>query len=110
MTRITNADQVLVLLRSHLERAQRGSRKRTEARKAKSGPLQRVQQMAQTESLSQADIARALIAGLLSEEFGPSFAVEPRFQDMVEDVRRVIEADENARALLRRAIAQLAAT
>jgi hypothetical protein len=109
MTRITNADQVLMLLRAHLERAQRSSRKRTETGKAKPGPLDRVKQLAQVEGLSDADIARALIAGLLSEEFGASFAAEPRFQSVVEDVRRLIDSDENGRALMRKAIAQLAA-
>jgi hypothetical protein len=109
MTRITNAEQVLVLLRAHLERAQRSTRKRTQSRDSKPGPLERVQRLASAEGLSEADVARALIAGLLTEEFGAGFAAEPRFQAMVEEVWGVIERDEKARGLLRRALAELAA-
>jgi hypothetical protein len=109
MTRITNAEQVLILLRAHLERAQRSSRKRTQSRDAKLGPMERVQRLASAEGLSEADMARALIAGLLTEEFGASFAAEPRFQAMVEDVRQVIERDEKARTLLRKALEELVA-
>lgn len=107
MTRITNAEHVLMLLRAQLERAQRPARKRAEGRGGKPGPLERVQQLASAEGLSEADVARALIAGLLTEEFGPELAVEPRFQSMVDEVRGLIERDEAGRALLRRAIAQL---
>jgi hypothetical protein len=107
MTRITNAEQVLILLRAHLERAQRSSRGRTQARSAKPGPMERVQRLANAEGLSEADVARALIAGLLTEEFGAGFAAEPRFQAMVEDVRAMIERDEKARVVLRKALAEL---
>jgi hypothetical protein len=107
MTRITNAEQVLMLLRAQLERSQRPARKRAQQRDGRPGPLERVQRLASAEGLSEADVARALIAGLLTEEFGPELAVEPRFQNMGEDVRELIERDEAGRALLRRAIVQL---
>jgi hypothetical protein len=108
MTLITNADQVLMLLRSHLERVQRSSNsRRTASGKAKTGPVQRLRQLAPTEEFAEADIARALIAGLLSEEFGPELAAEPRFHAMVEDVRQMLDRDETGRALLRRAIGEL---
>ena len=109
MTRITNAEHVLMLLRAQLERTQRSGRKRTHRREGRPGPLERVQQLASAEGLSEADVARALIAGLLTEEFGAELAVEPRFQSMVDDVRQIIESDENGRALLRKVLAQLAA-
>lgn len=106
MTRITNAEQVLVLLRAHLERAQRSTRKRTQTRDTKPGAMERVQRLANA-GMPEADLARALIAGLLTEEFGAGFAAEPRFQAMVEDVRAMIARDEGAQKLLRRAMAQL---
>ncbi len=111
MTRITNSEQVLALLRSHLERAQRANRKdRAKTREARPGALARIKQLSAVEGLSEADIARALIAGLLSVEFGPEAAVEPRFQSMVEEVRLMIDRDETGRALLRRAISELTAS
>lgn len=107
MTRITTTEHVLMLLRAHLERARRAGRKRTQTRQGKPGPLQRVQQLASVESLSEADVARALIAGLLAEELGPEIAAEARFQVLVEDVRQIIDRDDAGRALLKSAIVQL---
>lgn len=111
MTRITNADQVLLLLRAHLERSAKMRGKaaaadpgRVEARK---GPLERVQHMAGAEHLTEHDVSRALVAGLLAEEFGEEVASEPRFQELVDNVLRLIAADEEGRALVRDAVAQL---
>jgi hypothetical protein len=110
MTRITNADQVLLLLRAHLERAQRGKRAGTERRSTRAGAMSRVRELANTEGLSEAEVGRALIAGILTEEFGAELAVEPRFQAMIDDVRRIIERDDSGKALLKRAIAQIGAS
>ena len=108
MTRITNADQVLMLLRSHLERAKKSDRKSAAAKQGRPGALERAQQLASAEGLSEADVARALIAGLLAEEFGAELAAEPRFQAMVEEVRLMLESDEAGRLMLRDAVTQLA--
>jgi len=109
MTRITNADQVLLLLRAHLERAQKSGRRKSERRAPRAGPMSRVRELANTEGLSEAEVARALIAGLLSEEFGAELAAEPKFQLMVDEVRAIIERDEGGKALLKRAIVQIGA-
>lgn len=109
MTHITNAEYVLMLLRSHLERARKFERKQAPAREARAGSLQRLRELASAEGLSEADLARALIASLLGDEFGAELAVEPRFQAMVEDVRLAIERDDAAKALLQRAITQIRA-
>lgn len=108
MTRITTSDQVLALLRSHLERARRTGGKTASRRGAQPGPIERVQQLAATEGLSESEIAQALIAGLLSEEFGPEVAVEPKFQAMVAEIRQMLERDPAGKALLQRAIGALA--
>lgn len=110
MTRITNADQVLMLLRSHLERAKKSDRKSATAKQGRPGALERAQQLASTEGLSEADVARALISGLLTEEFGAEIAVEPRFQAMVDDVWQMLERDEIGRVMLQKAVTHLAAS
>src|SRR5262245_3936447 len=98
------------MLRAHLERAERQRRKdaptgaRTEERQ---GQLERVQGMAGAEGLCERDISRALIAGLLTEEFGVEVANEPRFQEIVDGVLLVINADEASCALLQKALAEL---
>lgn len=110
MTRITNSDQVLILLRAHMQRSERAAKKpaAAAAERAAPRPLSRVQEMAADQGLSQGEIERALIAGLLAEEFGEGLANEARFQTMVSDVLRTIHSDESARALLEAAVAQLA--
>lgn len=111
MTRINNADHVLTLLRDHLERT-RKSRKRDQPiaprdRHSNQGPVERVLHLARVEALPSTELARALIAGLLTEEFGDAVANDPGFQRMVGDVQRTIEADERGRALMQKAITQL---
>lgn len=108
MTRITNTDQVLALLRTHLQRSQRTQRTPV-SRNVRQAPLKRIQKMARVEELSDAEIRRALISGILEEELGEAVANDAKFQQTVSDVLRVIEEDKNARGILERAIVQLKA-
>lgn len=113
MTRISNADQVLIMLRAHLERVQRG-RKKEVARppkhsRARQSPLERVQHLAAAAGLSETEIGAALIEGLLLEEFGPAFANDPQFLRITQEVKRVIGDDEHSTLLLQNAVRQLGA-
>jgi len=105
MTRITNADHVLLLLRNHLERTQKERRKRTKAQtsereKAQSSPLQRVERLAGADGMPESEIRKALISGLLAEEFGEAVINDPQFNQLVDDVLGIIERDADAGALL----------
>jgi len=111
MTRITNADQVLILLRAHLERMRAVARTgKAEAAKGKpaprQGPIERMQELTDT-GLSEAQFERALISGLLTEEFGAGLANEPRFQQIIDEVTVAIRRDPDGQNLLRQAIANL---
>lgn len=109
MTRITNADQVLALLRNHLERAQRrrGRGSSAKAPLARESTKVRIRGLAQTGSLPQGEIERAMIAGLLVDAFGDAAANDPRFQAMVDEVQRILSDDPNSRALLTSALERL---
>lgn len=108
MTRITNADQVLLLLRAHLERADKTRRsKRPSASRARRSALQRVSDIATDKEASEDDIRRALIAGILVEEFGPGLAADTRFQDMVSHVLRIISEDGAKQRLVENSLQQL---
>ena len=109
MTRITNSDQVLMLLRSHLQRAQRGERKLAVAstRNAPKTPIERVQNLLRDEELPEAEIERALVHGLLLHEFGPDVSGDARFQSIVDDVLATIRRDETTSLLIRKAIREL---
>ncbi len=109
MTRITNADQVLVLLRAHLERAdktRRANRPGTPARKRSA--LQRVTEIASDSQASEDDIRRALVASILVEEFGAGLAGDVRFQDVVTNVLKMISEDGASSQLIDGALRQLA--
>jgi hypothetical protein len=113
VTRITNAEQVLLMLRAHLEHAQRGKRKGAASvprrHEAKRDRLDRVRQISAADGLSEAEIGEAIIAGLLTEEFGPAIANDPNFVRMSKEVGRMLRQDEATAALLSNAIAQLRA-
>jgi len=109
LTRVTNADQVLALLRNHLDRAQR--RRGAGQASTPPGPREdataRIQGVVQAAPLPQNEIERAVIAGLLVDAFGDAIANDARFQAIVTEVQRIVSADKDGRALLTRAIAKL---
>lgn len=112
MTRITHADQVLMLLRTHLERSARAH----EAKRSKSSPrgkserrsaVARVQDIAAATTLGEDEIERVLLSGLLEEEFGSGLVNDPNFQELVDKVRSAINQDPASQTLLRQAVRQL---
>jgi len=110
MTRITNADHVLLLLRDHLERTQKTRRKRPSATtesKARPTALERASQLAASGALSDEDIERTIVAGLLSEALGDGVANDAKFQQLVADVVGVLNRDEQAKQLLKQAAQQI---
>ena len=110
MTRITNTDQVLLLLQSHLQRAQRSERK-TVTPLPKSNvpqtPIERVQNLVRQDELPETEIGRALVRGLLAHEFGAAVANDAKFHAVVDEVLGAIRRDEATSRLLERAIQQL---
>lgn len=111
MTRITNVDQILILLEAHLERLER--RKRAGAPKLQSqhdepeGSLDRVRRLTSAEGLSDLDTGRALVSALLTQEFGAKAAADLAFHNLVERVTKAILADPAGAVLLQRALGQL---
>ena len=113
MTRVTQADQVMMLLRQQLQRMAGGPKT---ARSGQSGtaqaaqrqnPLRRVSALAALDSLPDEELGRALVRTLLTEEFGEALANAPKFARIVDEVHRMIAADEEANGLLHKALAQV---
>ena len=110
MTRITNTDQVLMLLRNHLERAKRGERKAANPISQPDAPqtaLDRIQDLARHEDLPRTEIENALVRGLLTNEFGPAVSNDARFQVILDDVLAAIRRDEAMTKLLDRTVTQI---
>lgn len=114
MTRVNNVDQVLLLLRAQLQRSERakGTKHKPRAGRrelASAAPLDRVRALAVLDMLSPEDARRTLVRGVLADQFGDRLANDARFQEIVENVVSLLEADPEGRALLEGALTQLRA-
>ena len=111
MTRISNADQVLLLLHEQLDRLSRkrggGSAKPGSASIGTPEPMARFRARAARDGLAEDDLKCALVRSLLTQQLGDSIANDPAFEAIASDVARVIERSEEGRALLDRALTQL---
>lgn len=112
MTRITNADQVLLLLREQLQRA--GKKRETAARArmdrrnpVAARPLDRVRALAALDTLNEEELRRAVVRGILTDEFGEGVGNDAALQGIVDTVVRIIGDAPGGGDLLNRAVAQL---
>ncbi|MDQ4087016.1 MAG: hypothetical protein M3177_03225 [Pseudomonadota bacterium] len=110
MTRITNVDQVLLLLQEKLRRMDRSRTARTGRPSAATPrPLARLQALAALDHISEEDFKRTMVRALLTEELGEGLGNDPAFQTVVDDVFRIISASEQGRELIEQAARQLRA-
>lgn len=105
MTRISASDHIVILLRQKLERAatlKKGdkARKVAGAGQEDGSNIHRVRALAQMASLSDEDIERSMIQGLLVEELGEALVNDPKFQQIVSRIVELLGNDEAAKALL----------
>lgn len=113
MTRVGNADQVLLLLREQLQRldrarGQRSGRADASRKAAAQTPLARLRALRALGPMSEEDYRRTLVRALLTEELGEAVANDPSFQAVADDVFRILNESEEGRALVARAAEQLA--
>lgn len=111
MTRITNADQVMLLLHEQLGRLAKDRAKRTgsaqSATKGTPPPVERLRALAGRHDVSEDELKRALVRGLLTQQLGEAVAGDPAFEAVAGDVLRIIADSPAGRDLLERAMAQL---
>lgn len=112
MTRVGNVDQVLLLLREQLQRSgkARGASAKAPSARAESSsarPLDRVRALAALDTLEEEDLRRAVVRGLLAEQFGEAVGNDPAMIAIVDQVSRIIGEAAEGRDLMERAIAQL---
>lgn len=106
MTRISQVDQMLMLLRQQLqgmtkaERSRRGARTEQATPQARKSAAKRIEALARAGGLDEDDLARSLIGALLVDEFGESVANDHKFRKMVDEVHRIVSSDPKARTML----------
>ena len=109
MTRISNADHVLLLLREQLQKIGQARKERTNrsdrVRSSTPRPIARLQAMASLEEGE--EFRRTLVRAILTEEMGEAMANDPSFQAVVDNVYRMISATPDGQELIDRAGRQL---
>ena len=110
MTRISNADHVLLLLREQLQKIGQSRKERTSrsatVRSSTPRPIARLQAMGSLEE-GEEEFRRTLVRAILTEEMGESMANDPSFQAVVDNVYRMISATPDGQELIDRAGRQL---
>lgn len=113
MTRITNIDQVLMLVRQQLQQMDKSGRSRKSGKTAASAAarrepaLGRIEEISRNGDLSDDELGHTLVAALLVDEFGEPVANDPKFQQMIGEVHRIINEDTGARQILRDALREV---
>jgi hypothetical protein len=113
MTRITNVDQVLMLVRQQLQRMDKSGKSRKTGKTSASSverrepALGRIEEITRSGDLSEDELGHTLVAALLVDEFGETVANDPKFQQMVGEVHRIISEDADARQVLRDAMQEV---
>lgn len=113
MVSISNADQVMALVRNQLERMSRERKVDKTGRPTKSGstassgklaPASRQSRLEAVRSLAdlpEEEFDRVLVGALLSYEFGEDVARDSRFQSLVDRTTAILRADPDLATMLR---------
>lgn len=110
MTRINQANQILLLLQERLQRLERGRSGRSAGTAASTPrPLTRLQALTALEQLTDEDFNRTMVRALLIEELGDGVANDPAFEGVAQDVFRILADSEEGRRLIEQAARQLRA-
>jgi hypothetical protein len=113
MTRISNVDHVMLLLRQQLQRMSKTERQRRSGNvssttsERREPALGRIEEITRADELSDDDLARTLVGALLVDEFGEAVANDPKFHTLVGEVHRIIASDADSKALLQDALKEV---
>jgi len=111
MPRITNTDQVLILLKAQLKQMERTG-KPVSAPKGgpvRKSPMERLKSLlSDDENLRKEDARQLLVQNLLADSVGPHLTNDPAFQSIVASVSQILESDHETSALVDRAIERVA--
>ncbi|MBX9813386.1 MAG: hypothetical protein K2X76_01650 [Sphingomonas sp.] len=111
MTRISQADQILLMLREQLQRSEArrgGAPARAQRRGPPSPPpLERARALAALDALGEDERRRHVLHAVLSQRIGERVSNDPAFGHLVDRVLAIIMAEPDGPALIDRALAEL---
>jgi len=108
MSNIGRIDQAVLLLRSQLQRLAKERGRTAASSSATASPLQRLKQNSGSAS-DEEEYRRAFVRAILTEELGEDLANHIEFEAISNQVRQLLDEDEEMRALMDDAIRQLGA-
>jgi len=113
MDPVSNADNLVLLLRQKLRERMRAAAKGRAGAQQKAGGEQvrmsAIQQLAAVEGVDERLLRRALVQNLLVEHFGSSMLNDAQFQQIVSRVTVAIEEDTDASNLISHLLSELRA-
>lgn len=112
MTRITNSDQILAIIRNQLQRLSERSRAQGSGKATRKAPAvmtspERLAALNAIDGLTDEEFARGLVRTLLEDAFGEKLGNSPGFLDLVDRTLAVMQADPQTAALLRQIRSEL---
>jgi hypothetical protein len=112
MSTVSRVDQAILLLQDRLRRLQERSpgaaaKASTATRREKADPLVPLRQLARRGGIAEGELRRALVRILLADSLGEELVGSLEFQSVAEQVARILEGSDAARALLAQALTEL---
>ncbi|MFA5711919.1 hypothetical protein [Mycolicibacterium sp.] len=107
MTRVSNIDHIVILLRQKLLERSRTSARGSASSATRSQEALGAQAVTALDTLDDRQLRRAVIQDVLAEQFGRSLTNDAEFQQIVERVTSALEEDRDAARLFSRVTAEL---
>ena len=111
MARIDGTDRVLLQLQEQLLRLSQERQVKqgatTSGQPAPGTPLQRMQRLANSESVEDEELRRSVVRSVLLDQFGDRLGADPNFEAMTSQVFAMLERSDEGRQLIGNAMSQL---
>lgn len=106
MTRITNSDQVLAVIRNHLQRMAKSSKASSPGKASRTGQArmtsaERLSALNAIDGLNDEEFARGMVRSLLEDELGEKLGSSANFLEIVDRTAAIMQADPQTAALFR---------
>ena len=112
MTRITDNQQLIMLVREQLSRVSRSkiaksNKVKNDGRPVQTAGVSAAKQLAESGEFSVEELQRSVVQGLLTEEFGDGILNDARFQQAIDQIAQIIRDDPESSKLMQDSLRQL---
>ena len=109
MTRISNTNQIVLLLKAELDRKARINKSKKKPASSSTSQIQtdRPEMVRPLKDYPEGERNHALVISILSRQFGDGIINDPGFQNIVLEIVTALTDDENTKSLLNEVIGSL---